>query len=104
MESLVPAGIHVIPALGAIHIGDGDRAMTFQVERRGLGDEAEELTMVCTGFLDELAEQGFAWIYFLSVWQTGDAGCKISPFGSVVTGSIRQIADDFPRYFHVIHF
>ncbi|MCC6978474.1 MAG: alpha-amylase [Candidatus Melainabacteria bacterium] len=28
--------------------------------------------------LDELAEQGFAWVYFLSVWQTGEAGRRIS--------------------------
>lgn len=27
---------------------------------------------------DRLAEQGFAWIYFLSVWQTGEAGRRIS--------------------------
>ncbi len=27
---------------------------------------------------DEFAEQGFAWVYFLSVWQTGEAGRKIS--------------------------
>lgn len=28
--------------------------------------------------LDEMAEQGFAWVYFLSVWQTGEAGRRIS--------------------------
>ncbi len=28
--------------------------------------------------LDGFAEQGFTWIYFLSVWQTGEAGRKIS--------------------------
>jgi hypothetical protein len=28
--------------------------------------------------LDRLAEQGFDWIWFLSVWTTGEAGCAIS--------------------------
>ncbi len=27
---------------------------------------------------DKLAEQGIAWVYFLSVWQTGEAGRRIS--------------------------
>lgn len=29
-------------------------------------------------FLDWLADKGFAWAYFLSVWQTGEAGRRIS--------------------------
>src|SRR5580765_3386218 len=29
-------------------------------------------------FLDQLAEMGFDWIWFLSVWSTGKAGQKIS--------------------------
>lgn len=29
-------------------------------------------------FLDRLHEQGFAWVYFLSVWQTGEVGRRIS--------------------------
>lgn len=28
--------------------------------------------------LDELANSGFDWVYFLSVWQTGEAGRKVS--------------------------
>lgn len=28
--------------------------------------------------LDEWAEKGFSWVYFLSVWQTGEAGRKVS--------------------------
>lgn len=30
------------------------------------------------GILDKLALQGFTWVYFLSVWQTGSIGQKIS--------------------------
>lgn len=29
-------------------------------------------------WIDDLAEQGFAWVYFLSVWQTGEVGRNIS--------------------------
>ncbi|MDZ4836643.1 MAG: alpha-amylase family glycosyl hydrolase [Candidatus Melainabacteria bacterium] len=29
-------------------------------------------------FLDDLAQRGMAWVYFLSVWQTGEAGRQIS--------------------------
>ena len=44
---------------------------------RTLG-RAATLDDVPDGALDRLAEQGFDWIWFLSVWQTGLAGQRVS--------------------------
>jgi hypothetical protein len=30
------------------------------------------------GMLDEIAERGFSWVWFLGVWQTGPAGRAVA--------------------------
>jgi hypothetical protein len=42
------------------------------LERRATLDDIPEVA------LDQLAEKGFDWIWFLSVWSTGEAGRKVS--------------------------
>src|SRR5262249_55259860 len=45
---------------------------------RGLGRPAT-LDDVPDGELDRIAERGFDWVWFLSVWRTGAAGQRVSP-------------------------
>jgi hypothetical protein len=52
------------------------RVMLTEMSRE-LGRKAT-LDDVPDSFLDRLAAQGFAWVYFLSVWQTGKIGQQIS--------------------------
>ncbi len=44
--------------------------------------------------LDELANLGFDWIYFLSMWQTGDAGRKISRSNPQWFAEYRELLPD----------
>jgi hypothetical protein len=44
--------------------------------------------------LDELADLGFDWIYFLSVWQTGAAGCKVSRSNPQWLAEYRELLPD----------
>src|ERR1700722_7569128 len=44
---------------------------------RGLGRRAT-LDDIPDAELDELAEKGFDWVWFLSVWQTGTAAQQVS--------------------------
>ncbi len=44
---------------------------------RSLGCQAT-LDDIPDSALDQLAEMGFDWIWFLSVWQTGEAGRRVS--------------------------
>jgi glycosidase len=45
--------------------------------------------------LDELAELGFDWIYFLSVWQTGEIGKQVSLNHPQWLEEYRQVCPDF---------
>src|SRR5262245_48997471 len=44
---------------------------------RALGRHAT-LDDIADAELDRVAEMGFDWVWFLSVWQTGDAGQRVS--------------------------
>lgn len=57
----------------------------YQVNTRViLGERARELGHPATlddvsdAFLDHLAEEGFTWVWFLGLWQTGEAGRAVS--------------------------
>ncbi|HEY8037035.1 MAG TPA: alpha-amylase family glycosyl hydrolase [Methylobacter sp.] len=44
--------------------------------------------------LDELANMGFDWVYYLSVWQTGEAGRKISRSNPQWQAEYRELLPD----------
>jgi hypothetical protein len=45
--------------------------------------------------LDEIASLGFDWVYFLGVWQTGDAGRSVSLSNPEWLEEYRQLLSDF---------
>ncbi len=45
-------------------------------------------------WIDDLVQQGFAWVYFLSVWQTGEVGRDISRNNSAWVEGFRQDMPD----------
>jgi len=45
-------------------------------------------------YLDRLAEQGFDWIWFLGVWQTGEAGRRVSREQPDWVGEFRDVLPD----------
>lgn len=60
------------PALFQVNTRVFLKELSAQIKRPATLDDIPD------AFLDELAEKGFAWVYFLSVWKTGEAGRKVS--------------------------
>ncbi len=60
------------PSLYQINTRTLLRDLTGQLKRKATLDDISDK------YLDQLAEKGFDWIWFLGVWQTGSAGRKVS--------------------------
>ena len=69
------------------------RAFTFELGQN-LGRDAT-LDDISDGYLDQLAERGFEWIWFLGVWQTGAASRKVSRESPNLQKEFREVLSDF---------
>lgn len=75
--------------------------LLYQVNTRVLlGERGRELGRPATlddlpdDFLDDVAERGFAWIWFLGLWQTGEAGRAVSRTHPGIRGEcLRSLPD-----------
>ena len=46
------------------------------------------------GMLDEIADRGFSWVWFLGVWQTGPAGRAVSRANVKMVEECRRVLPD----------
>lgn len=77
--------ISVSRAKPSVRLAPTENPCLYQVNTRVLiTDLSKELERQATlddipdAYIERIAERGFDWVYFLSVWQTGDTGREIS--------------------------
>ena len=69
------------------------RVITYELSE-SLGHPAT-LDDVPDRYLDDLAERGFEWIWFLGVWQTGPASRKVSRESANLQKEFREVLPDY---------
>lgn len=76
------------PSLYQINTRVWLRQLSLKIGRPATLDE------IADAELDRLANLGFDWIYFLSVWQTGEAGRKVSRSNPIWLAEYRELLPD----------
>ena len=79
---------HLYPCLYQINTRVWLNRLSRQIDRPATLDD------IADAELDRLADLGFEWLYFLSIWQTGDTGRKISRSNPQWLAEYRELVPD----------
>jgi hypothetical protein len=79
------------PSLYQINTRATLRDLMAKLNRRATLDDIPDT------YLDRLAEKGFDWIWFLGVWQTGEAARKVSRENPTLVSECREVLPDLQQ-------
>ncbi|MGA8044082.1 MAG: alpha-amylase family glycosyl hydrolase [Terracidiphilus sp.] len=104
MQSLAPVHEHIVKRTGADKKDAELCPSLYQINTRVLMQElgrnlgrAATLDDIPEDYLNRLAQQNFDWVWFLGIWQTGQAGRKVSRQNRQWLREYGEILPDFTQ-------